>query len=103
VVVGSQTFGKGSVQTIVELEDGSALKLTVARYFTPKHRSIQERGITPDVPVVDPSPGPEAEPGPGTTQPGRPPVSARPDPQLDRAVDLLKAPGTFRGLPPGIP
>ncbi|HUJ26568.1 MAG TPA: S41 family peptidase [Myxococcales bacterium] len=49
VVVGTQTFGKGSVQTVIELEDGSGLKLTIARYYTPSGRSIQERGITPDV------------------------------------------------------
>lgn len=48
VVMGTQTFGKGSVQTLIELQDGSGLKLTVARYFTPSGRSIQERGITPD-------------------------------------------------------
>jgi carboxyl-terminal processing protease len=49
VVMGTQTFGKGSVQTVIELEDGSGLKLTIAKYYTPKHRSIQEQGITPDV------------------------------------------------------
>ena len=49
VVMGTQTFGKGSVQTVIELEDGSGLKLTIARYYTPNGRSIQERGITPDV------------------------------------------------------
>jgi len=103
VVVGTQTFGKGSVQTIVELEDGSALKLTVARYFTPKHRSIQERGITPDVPVVDPGAASDEGPGMGTPQTGDTPAASRPDPQLDRAVDLLKAPGSFRGPAPGNP
>jgi carboxyl-terminal processing protease len=51
-IFGTQTFGKGSVQTVIELADGSALKLTIARYFTPSGRSIQERGIAPDV-VVD--------------------------------------------------
>ncbi|HEX2570864.1 MAG TPA: S41 family peptidase [Polyangia bacterium] len=51
VILGTQTFGKGSVQTVIEMDDGSALKLTVARYFTPKGRSIQEQGITPDVVV----------------------------------------------------
>jgi carboxyl-terminal processing protease len=56
VIMGTQTFGKGSVQTIIELEDGSGLKLTVARYYTPKHRSIQEAGITPDVVVADAAP-----------------------------------------------
>jgi carboxyl-terminal processing protease len=48
-IMGTQTFGKGSVQTVIELDDGSALKLTIARYYTPSGRSIQERGITPDV------------------------------------------------------
>jgi carboxyl-terminal processing protease len=49
IVVGTQTFGKGSVQTIIPLSDGSALRLTTARYFTPKGRSIQAKGITPDI------------------------------------------------------
>lgn len=51
IVVGTQTFGKGSVQTVFELGDGSALKLTVARYFTPDGTSIQAHGITPDIVV----------------------------------------------------
>ncbi len=51
VIMGTQTFGKGSVQTVIELDDGSALKLTIARYYTPSGRSIQEHGITPDVVV----------------------------------------------------
>jgi carboxyl-terminal processing protease len=49
VVMGTATFGKGSVQTVIELEDGSGLKLTIARYYTPNGRSIQEKGITPDL------------------------------------------------------
>ena len=56
VLLGTQTFGKGSVQTVIELEDGSGLKLTVARYFTPSGRSIQEKGITPDVVVAASAP-----------------------------------------------
>jgi carboxyl-terminal processing protease len=56
VIMGTQTFGKGSVQTIIELEDGSGLKLTVARYYTPKNRSIQELGISPDVVVAETAP-----------------------------------------------
>lgn len=51
VVVGTRTFGKGSVQNIIELPDGSALKLTVARYYTPSGRSIQAHGIEPDMVV----------------------------------------------------
>jgi carboxyl-terminal processing protease len=56
VVVGTQTFGKGSVQTILPLDDHSALRLTTARYFTPNGRSIQAVGITPDVDVEPPKP-----------------------------------------------
>jgi carboxyl-terminal processing protease len=62
VVMGQQTFGKGSVQTVIELEDGSGLKLTIARYNTPSGRSLQERGITPDF-VVDEGPGAPGAPG----------------------------------------
>jgi carboxyl-terminal processing protease len=49
VVLGTKTFGKGSVQTILPLDDNSALRLTTARYFTPKGRSIQASGIVPDI------------------------------------------------------
>jgi len=50
-IIGSQTFGKGSVQTIRQLTADTAVKLTTARYYTPNGRSIQAKGITPDVPV----------------------------------------------------
>ncbi|PID77111.1 MAG: peptidase S41 [Deltaproteobacteria bacterium] len=49
MIVGTRTFGKGSVQTIIPLPDGRGLKLTTARYYTPAGRSIQEHGISPDV------------------------------------------------------
>ncbi len=49
VVMGSKSFGKGSVQTIQELRSGGAVKITTARYFTPSGRSIQGEGITPDI------------------------------------------------------
>ncbi|NMC74752.1 MAG: S41 family peptidase [Geobacteraceae bacterium] len=51
VVLGTQSFGKGSVQTIIPLSEDSGLRLTTARYFTPKGRSIQAKGITPDIVV----------------------------------------------------
>jgi carboxyl-terminal processing protease len=47
-VIGEQTFGKGSVQSIMPLNDGTALRLTTAKYYTPSHKVIHERGITPD-------------------------------------------------------
>tara|TARA_B110000196_G_scaffold186822_1_gene160155 strand:- start:840 stop:2288 length:1449 start_codon:yes stop_codon:yes gene_type:complete len=49
IILGTNTFGKGSVQTIIPLSDGSALRLTTARYFTPGGKVIQENGITPDI------------------------------------------------------
>ncbi len=51
VVMGTQSFGKGSVQSLIELSDNSGLRLTTARYFTPSGRSIQAKGITPDITV----------------------------------------------------
>ena len=51
IIVGTQTFGKGSVQTIIPLPDGAGLRMTTARYYTPNNQSIQARGIIPDVVV----------------------------------------------------
>jgi carboxyl-terminal processing protease len=61
VVVGTQTFGKGSVQTILPLSNNSAIKLTTARYYTPSGRSIQAKGITPDVIVEETANGESRE------------------------------------------
>jgi carboxyl-terminal processing protease len=52
VIMGTKSFGKGSVQTIFPMESGSALKLTTALYFTPRGRSIQAEGISPDIEVL---------------------------------------------------
>jgi carboxyl-terminal processing protease len=97
VVLGEKTFGKGSVQSIFPLDDGSALKLTTAKYYTPSHRVIQEHGITPDI-IVPMSDEEEAAlilksmPGglASLTPEQRPSVEKIQDVQLDRAVDLLK-------------
>jgi len=68
VIVGTTSFGKGSVQTILPLGDGSGLRLTTAKYYTPKGRSIQSTGITPDI-VVKPQP-PTTVAKAGETKPG---------------------------------
>jgi carboxyl-terminal processing protease len=68
VIVGTTSFGKGSVQTILPLGDGSGLRLTTAKYYTPKGRSIQSTGITPDI-VVKPQP-PSTVAKAGETKPG---------------------------------
>ena len=57
VILGTPTFGKGSVQTIMPLSDGSALRLTTARYYTPSGKIIQENGIIPDI-VIENQPPP---------------------------------------------
>jgi carboxyl-terminal processing protease len=97
VILGEKTFGKGSVQSIFPLDDGSALKLTTAKYYTPSHKVIHEHGITPDVivPMTDEqkaalifkrSPG-----GLYSLSPeDRERVEAIQDVQLERAKDLLK-------------
>ena len=81
VIVGTTSFGKGSVQTILPLGDGSGLRLTTAKYYTPKGRSIQSTGITPDIvvkaqpPTVVAKAG-EAKPGEkeGDAKQSKPPV-----------------------------
>ncbi|MGH8704816.1 MAG: S41 family peptidase, partial [Burkholderiales bacterium] len=70
-VIGTQTFGKGSVQTIMPLGNNTAIKLTTARYYTPSGRSIQAKGITPDL-IVE--------------EPGTPPVRMR-EADLQRHLD----------------
>ncbi len=96
VVIGTQTFGKGSVQTIIPLSDGSGLRLTTAKYYTPKGRSIHGKGVTPDIVVEQPKPPPPVAGAP-VEPPPPPPATDNPqellkrDVQLQRALDLLKA------------
>jgi carboxyl-terminal processing protease len=72
-IVGMRTFGKGSVQTLEEFEDGSSIKITVAKWLTPKGNYINEQGITPDA---------EVEMTLEDYEEGR-------DPQMEKAVDVL--------------
>jgi carboxyl-terminal processing protease len=113
VILGTQTFGKGSVQTIFPLRDGAGLRLTTARYYTPKGRSIQAKGIIPDVVVKFSQPEQEKEqpslkmpterdlerhlfdtrktPDKEEAKPAKPT-----DNQLDMALDLLKSWSIFK-------
>ena len=108
VVIGEQSFGKGSVQNILPLNDGSALRLTTAKYYTPSHKVIHERGISPNivVPITDEDEAAiQLRRMPGGTNSIddtlrlypvaqqarlRDLVLADADPQLERAMDLLK-------------
>src|SRR6202012_1370519 len=94
--MGEKSFGKGSVQSILPLEDGSALKLTTAKYYTPSHKVIHGQGVTPDhiVPMTQEEdsavqlkmhPGLEA-----LSEKERDQIRSAPDVQFDRATDLLR-------------
>jgi carboxyl-terminal processing protease len=134
VVLGTQTFGKGSVQTILPLESGAALRLTTAMYYTPSGRSIQVTGIAPDIQLENLSPDQIAarerreiregnlrrhfenktQETPAESKEGTPPEETNgegdptsqedqikegelgKDPQLDRALQLLKSWRVFK-------
>jgi carboxyl-terminal processing protease len=87
-IVGTQTFGKGSVQTIIPLSDGSGLRLTTAKYFTPKGRSIHGKGITPDVVIEAPKEVVAAKERPLPSQ--DPLEDMRKDVQLQKALEVIK-------------
>ncbi len=117
VLLGTKTFGKGSVQTVIPLSDGSGLRLTTAKYFTPRGRSIHGTGIMPDIIVEPPKPEVAAQrqrereeearrlaagerprdqrigdqEGEGVEIGRRDVVDLQKDVQLQRAIELLKA------------
>ncbi|OGP94961.1 MAG: peptidase S41 [Deltaproteobacteria bacterium RBG_16_47_11] len=129
ILVGTQTFGKGSVQTIIPLKDGSGLRLTTARYYTPNGRSIQAKGIVPDIIVKLSRPEEEKEILPPNLPPklpaekdlerhlmdvekGGPKEKEKPkkeevkekkpvDNQLERALELLKSWDIFKKIVEG--
>lgn len=123
VIMGTKTFGKGSVQTVIPLSDGSGLRLTTARYFTPKGISIQNTGIQPDIEVklvIPPSEAKKIKEYPvirekdlknhldaNPSQKGTADdvqeapwvdLKAKDDNQLQRAVDLLKTWDIFSSI-----
>jgi carboxyl-terminal processing protease len=124
VVIGTTSFGKGSVQTILPLSDGSGLRLTTAKYYTPKDKSIHSIGVQPDI-VIDPKAIQEAKqdtaegkkgeknstttantPKAETKEPAIPADPNAPQPvppedvQLLKAVEMLKSWKVFKQLRP---
>ena len=123
IILGTQTFGKGSVQTIFSLKDGSGLRLTTARYYTPGGRSIQAKGIAPDI-IVKPLPLDEEKAAPqkqptekdlerhliDAKEKEKPKVEVKEkekekekekkpvDNQLERALELLKSWEIFKNI-----
>ncbi|MEW5862810.1 MAG: S41 family peptidase [Pseudomonadota bacterium] len=128
-IMGTQTFGKGSVQTIMPLGNNTALKLTTARYYTPSGRSIQAKGITPDILVEEPGAaaqarlreadlvrhlddgkgsdktGPRAKPAPVPGTAGETPkpieLGSKDDFQLQQAIAFLKG-EPVKSAPPAV-
>jgi carboxyl-terminal processing protease len=118
-ILGVQTFGKGSVQSVIPLSDGSGLRLTTAKYYTPKGTSIQNTGIVPEIIVkLEAKDGAEKHPvlrekdleghlkneqtevKPGETEETAPlDVDEKDDVQLQRAIDLLKTWKIFKEMP----
>ncbi len=80
VILGTKTFGKGSVQTIIKLEDGSGLKLTTAKFYAPSGRSINEVGVTPDIKIEN---------------------SEDQDKQLESAINILNSSEADKTIPKG--
>ncbi|MET0599396.1 MAG: S41 family peptidase [Mesorhizobium sp.] len=118
-VVGTQSFGKGSVQTIIPLAENGALRLTTALYYTPAGKSIQGKGITPDIKVDQPLPedlqgrditrgesdlkghikgAEESDEGSGSA--AYVPPDPKDDIQLNRAYELLRGTKTDPAFPP---
>jgi carboxyl-terminal processing protease len=95
-VVGDKTFGSGSIQKVIELQDGSALMLSVAKYYSPSGKALQDTAITPNVLVADsaddilvPDEDENAQPDDKQQEKEK---KAAPDDQLKKAIDVLKNP-----------
>lgn len=119
VILGKTTFGKGSVQTILPLSDGSGLRLTTAKYYTPRGESIHSVGVNPDI-VVEPKPlaqkdaapqssggqapsstaNEQADGGEQEKQEDREAELMKKDAQLQKAIELLKTWKVFKDLRP---
>lgn len=90
IILGTKSFGKGSVQTLMPLSGGSALRLTTARYFTPSGKQINNKGIEPDIVVEDVSAQAEESDG-GAKEKLPRKFDYKSDTQIMRAIDVLKA------------
>lgn len=128
IILGTQTFGKGSVQTIFPLKEGAGLRLTTARYYTPSGRSIQAKGIVPDLIVklskpeeekeatplrmpsekdlerhleIEKTPPKEKEAEKVKKEEGKEKEKKPADNQLDRALELLKSWDVFKSVAQG--
>src|SRR4051812_37109405 len=92
-VVGDKTFGLGSIQKVIDIPDGSALILSVAKYYTPNGKAIQDNAITPNISVADNSDDfvlPDDDDSDSTAEPEKKPKTPENDQQLQRAIQVLQ-------------
>ncbi len=102
IVVGETTFGKGSVQSILPIGDGKAIRMTTAKYYTPSHRTIHENGVIPNI-VATMTPGQEEELAHWFSRDTMSPEARKVierfrDPQLIRSVDAMKGALVYSGI-----
>jgi carboxyl-terminal processing protease len=96
-VVGDKTFGSGSIQKVIDMPDGSALVLSVAKYYSPSGKAVQDTAVTPNILVADNSDDfiapDEDENAPDDAQQEKQQKANQPDDQLNRAIEVLKNQG----------
>jgi len=93
-VVGDKTFGDGSVQKVIDLPDGSALILSVAKYYTPSGKAIEDAAVTPNVLVADSDddgPVPDEDENAAPPDDTKKPQAPQPDLQMEKAIEVLKS------------
>ena len=95
-MVGDKTFGSGSIQKVIEMQDGSALILSVAKYYSPNGKALQDTAVTPNIMVADNSDdfaSPDDDDNtPDDKQQQEKEKKVSPDDQLKKAIDVLKNP-----------
>jgi carboxyl-terminal processing protease len=96
-VVGDKTFGSGSIQKVIDMPDGSALVLSVAKYYSPSGKAVQDTAITPNILVADNNDDfiapDEDENAPDDAQQEKQQKANQPDDQLNRAIEVLNNQG----------
>ncbi len=96
-VVGDKTFGSGSIQKVIDMPDGSALVLSVAKYYSPSGKAVQDTAVTPNILVADANDDfiapDEDENAPDDAQKDKQEKANQPDDQLNRAIEVLKTQG----------
>jgi carboxyl-terminal processing protease len=96
-VVGDKTFGSGSIQKVIDMPDGSALMLSVAKYYSPSGKALQDTAVTPNILVADASDdfiAPDEDENAEDDAQEQKEKATQPDDQLNKAIEVLKTQNT---------